>query len=152
MQDPGPLSALLFRISASKGFRTQFFRRGLELTRPIKNPHACGGWMRPGPHWCDIEQTPGLTSPYVVKHHPGGSAEGSAEGEIGQVGMTNQVCMNDLWRRPLSPSKAAAISRRRFFVSGLAALALFRATESGLHLRSPAIVTIRNGWVLARED
>ena len=60
--------------------------------------------------------------------------------------------MNDLWRRPLSPSKEAAISRRRFFVNGLAALALFRATESVLHLRSPAIVIMRNGWVLARED
>lgn len=66
--------------------------------------------------------------------------------------MTNQASMNDLWRRRLSPSRAAAISRRRFFLNGLAALALFPATQSVLHLRSPAIVIIRNGWVLAKED
>jgi hypothetical protein len=66
--------------------------------------------------------------------------------------MTNQVDMIDLCRQKVAPSEAATISRRRFFLDGLAVLALLPATQSGLHLRSPATVIIRNGWVLAKED
>lgn len=66
--------------------------------------------------------------------------------------MTNELNMNDFWRQPLSPSKAAVTSRRRLFLANLAALALIPAAPKVLHLRPPATVIIRNGWVLAKED
>ena len=118
----------------------------------VLSSHVCARAGTTGPHRCGIEQTTGRTSPYVVNHHSDGSTKGRAGGGTGQVEMTNEADMNDLWRQPLSPSKAAATSRRRFFLNGLAALALFPATLSVLHLRSQPTVIIRNGWVLAKED